>query len=125
MPDETCPPGQLQARLANERTLLAWLRTAVSLMGFGVMIARLGVFLDALARSSGAHAVAAGQSRWTGAALLLTGSAVALVGRARTRAYATLVATDGRPPRDHSLDFTALLVAALGVVLSLGVVFMD
>lgn len=34
-------PNRARDHLANERTYLAWIRTAVSLMGFGVVIARL------------------------------------------------------------------------------------
>jgi putative membrane protein len=34
---------------ANERTLLAWLRTGIALMTFGFVIARIGVWLHALA----------------------------------------------------------------------------
>lgn len=33
---------------ANERTFLAWLRTSISLIGFGFAIARFGLFLDQL-----------------------------------------------------------------------------
>lgn len=125
MADVTYPPGMIQTRLANERTLLAWLRTAVALMGFGVMIARLGVFLDTLVKTSGAHAGAAGQSRWTGAALLLTGSAVTLIGFVRSRAYARVIDPEQRPPRDGALTFTAALVGLLGVALAVFVALMD
>ena len=31
---------------ANERTFLAWLRTSISLIGFGLAIARFGLFLQ-------------------------------------------------------------------------------
>ncbi len=31
---------------ANERTFLAWLRTAIALIGFGFAIARFGLFLS-------------------------------------------------------------------------------
>ena len=31
--------------LANERTLLAWVRTAIALMGLGFVVARFGLFL--------------------------------------------------------------------------------
>lgn len=31
--------------LANERTFLAWMRTSIALMGFGVVIARLRLFV--------------------------------------------------------------------------------
>jgi putative membrane protein len=33
---------------ANERTFLAWLRTAIALIGFGFAIARFGIFLNQL-----------------------------------------------------------------------------
>jgi putative membrane protein len=39
------PPETLNLHLANERTMLAWLRTGISLMGFGFAIARFGLYL--------------------------------------------------------------------------------
>jgi len=36
--------SQTRDHLANERTYLAWMRTAISLMGFGVLILRLRAF---------------------------------------------------------------------------------
>lgn len=35
--------------LANERTLLAWIRTSITLMGLGFVVARFGLFLRQLA----------------------------------------------------------------------------
>jgi len=37
-------PSRIRDHLANERTYLAWMRTAVGLMGFGVVILRLRAF---------------------------------------------------------------------------------
>jgi putative membrane protein len=37
--------------LAAERTLLAWIRTGIALMGFGFVVARFGVFMRELARA--------------------------------------------------------------------------
>lgn len=42
--------------LAAERTLLAWLRTGIALMGFGFVVARFGLFLGELARIAGHRA---------------------------------------------------------------------
>jgi putative membrane protein len=39
--------------LAAERTLLAWIRTGIALMGFGFVVARFGLFLRELARVGG------------------------------------------------------------------------
>ena len=37
-------PARVREHLANERTYLAWMRSAIALMGFGVVIVRLRVF---------------------------------------------------------------------------------
>lgn len=37
-------PSRVRDHLANERTYLAWMRTSIALMGFGVVIARLRLF---------------------------------------------------------------------------------
>src|SRR5215813_12097844 len=37
---------------ANERTLLAWVRTSIALMTFGFVIARIGIWLRALGTRS-------------------------------------------------------------------------
>lgn len=49
------PSNETRARehLANERTLLAWVRTAVALMGLGFVVARFGIFLRQLSLESG------------------------------------------------------------------------
>jgi uncharacterized membrane protein YidH (DUF202 family) len=44
------PPGEpnVQQQLANDRTLLAWVRTAIALAGLGFVVARFGLFLREL-----------------------------------------------------------------------------
>lgn len=37
-------PSRVRDHLANERTYLAWMRTAIALLGFGVVIVRLRAF---------------------------------------------------------------------------------
>jgi len=63
---------------AAERTLLAWQRSAIALMGFGFVVERFGLFLQMVAHlpESGSQR---GVSLSLGVLLLLLGAAVALI----------------------------------------------
>ena len=63
---------------AAERTLLAWQRSAIALMGFGFVVERFGLFLQAVAHlpESGSQR---GFSLSLGVLLLVLGAAVALI----------------------------------------------
>jgi putative membrane protein len=43
-PNNKVSSSRVREHLANERTYLAWMRTAIALMGFGVVILRLRAF---------------------------------------------------------------------------------
>ena len=45
--------SRVREYLANERTYLAWMRSAISLLGFGVIIARIRAFQPPLATGPG------------------------------------------------------------------------
>jgi putative membrane protein len=55
---------------ANERTLLAWIRTGISLMAFGFVVARAGVWL----RGESAAAAHSSATSWIGAAFVTIGT---------------------------------------------------
>ena len=57
--------SQFRDHAANERTLLAWIRTGIALMAFGFAIARFGLFLREFTPTSptpstGEHAMGSG-----------------------------------------------------------------
>ena len=59
---------------AAERTLLAWLRTGLGLMGVGFAVARFGLFLRQMqASQSHAPAQSSGLSVWSGVVLVALG----------------------------------------------------
>jgi putative membrane protein len=65
-----------RVRLAAERTLLAWVRTGLSLMGFGFVVARFGLFLRELAAVRPEYRPGQGSvSQRVGVALVLLGVA--------------------------------------------------
>lgn len=62
--------------LAAERTLLAWIRTGIALMGFGFIVARFGLFLRELARVAGHVAAQRFDSAFLGMAVVGAGVVV-------------------------------------------------
>jgi uncharacterized protein (DUF302 family)/uncharacterized membrane protein YidH (DUF202 family) len=68
------PRAALSDYLAAERTLLAWIRTGLALMGFGFVVARFGLFLQQLQiMQPGSAAESYGVSLWFGTALIAVG----------------------------------------------------
>src|ERR1700691_5392410 len=68
------PHAALSDYLAAERTVLAWIRTGLALMGFGFVVARFGLFLQELRGAEHAPpAPAYGLSLWFGTALIDVG----------------------------------------------------
>jgi putative membrane protein len=63
---------------AAERTLLAWQRTAIALMGFGFVVERFGLFLRMVSGQS-LTASQRGFSLWLGVLLLAMGGVVAVL----------------------------------------------
>src|SRR4029077_18986354 len=78
-PREMRQAFELRDYLAAERTLLAWIRTGLALMGFGFVVARFGLFLQQFQIAQ--HASPAqpyGLSLLFGTALIAAGVAVNL-----------------------------------------------
>jgi putative membrane protein len=73
------PVADLRYYLAEERTFLAWIRTGIALMGFGLVVAQFELFADEpqiTRHASGIHPH--GPSLWFGTALVAIGVAVHL-----------------------------------------------
>jgi putative membrane protein len=111
---------------AAERTLLAWVRTGLAMMGFGFVVARFGLFLREIAA---VHSVAAprehGISVWGGTTLVILGVAVNVV--ATIRNWQTIRRLEkGEPLRFHPLSLAgvvALIIGAMGLVMAAYLLF--
>ncbi len=73
-PESGAAKASLGDYLAAERTLLAWIRTGLAMMGFGFVVARFGLFLQELHFAQNAAAAQhTGVSLWFGTALIVVG----------------------------------------------------
>ena|SRR5450631_932865 len=104
---------------AAERTLLAWQRSAIALMGFGFVVERFGLFLQMVA-----HQSLAGSQRsfslGVGVLLLLLGAMVALVSARQFRQVAKSIEPGVVPPGywTHAGVGLNVIIAVIAVALA-------
>ena len=107
---------------AAERTLLAWQRTSIALMGFGFVVERFGLFLRMVSNQP-LSLSQRGFSLWLGVSLLLIGAGVAVISALQFR---TVVRGLGEKeiPRGYWTNFGVWLNFALAfIALALAVHF--
>jgi len=108
---------------ANERTFLAWVRTAIAVMAFGFLVEKFDLFLAIAAASLGTRTLSPrGQAFGSSIGLALICCGVAMVALAIARFLATRRAIDSGDVRriGSRIDIAlALLVVLLGGALAL------
>jgi putative membrane protein len=104
---------------ANERTFLAWLRTAVAVVAFGVVIEKLNLFVLAIASGSSVDAASRERlGRYDGLALILVGIVLIVVAAARFIRIERLI--DDRDEHTVGSARTELIVSAVLVLIVAG-----
>jgi inner membrane protein YidH len=100
---------------AAERTLLAWLRTGLTVIALGFVVARFGLFLRLLSPQIEAHPGEYEASAALGVLFVLAGAIAILVATAQHRRF---VSTLSQPelPASYNSAFAVLLSAAVGVL---------
>ena len=105
---------------AAQRTLLAWNRTSLTLMAFGFVIERFGLFLQMLAPHLGG-ALQRGVSFWIGLAFIVLGAAAAVLSSLQYRHVLRTLKPSEIPAGQAGRQLGVLInvaVAALGFALT-------
>ena len=114
--------GDPRVYFAAERTLLAWLRTGISIMAFGFVVARFGLFLRLL-RAQGGEGPTHSLSPYLGAALVVLGVIATGGGAMQFAQFCRSLApselpSNARPVLALSLSWALVVIGlVLGVVL--------
>ncbi|MDY6898972.1 MAG: DUF202 domain-containing protein [Cyanobacteriota bacterium] len=117
--------SRLREHLANERTFLAWLRTSISLIGFGLAIARFSLFLRQIQSTTAGQTVKNNSifnSENLGLCLVIVGIIViALAAWRYNRVFRQIERADYRPSRLFIwfLSTTVMLLGLLSIPLLL------
>ncbi len=114
---------------AAERTMLAWMRTGIAMMGFGFVVARFGLFLREMAeaRASQPDPPRMGVSLWVGTSLVLLGVWVNLASAVRHFQFRSRFER-GEPfltPRGVLYSVISIILAILGIGMTLYLVLLS
>ena len=119
---ENSPQDDPRIYFAAERTLLAWLRTGLGLMGVGFAVARFGLFLREM-QATQTHATlhSSGLSLWSGVALVALGVIVNLSAALRHIQIVRDLASGSWQPGKISRTAIALalVLAAIGTAMAI------
>jgi putative membrane protein len=112
-------PNRARDHLANERTFLAWLRTGVATIVFGFAVGRFSIALQEILQFEGkAAAPTPGLTAWLGMVAIIAGVLAILAGHMRYHQTRTQIDRGTFEPPSLTIDISALLLAAFGLVLA-------
>ena len=124
MVNQTNPnPNRARDHLANERTFLAWVRTAVAIVVFGFAIGRFSIALRQLTALQGHGVPKGGISVWMGAISIVLGVVLVVAGLVRYRQTRARLDRGTFEPAGLVLDVVTILTVLFGLALAVYLIY--
>ncbi|MGH7074419.1 MAG: YidH family protein [Stellaceae bacterium] len=119
--DDGVRTGQYLVYFSAERTLMAWVRTALAFMALGFVIDRLGLVLRTMAPQLGKVMAPSALSLLAGAGLVIVGAVMAVVAAVRYVNFARRYRRTRDTHPGHGLEpalFFTVVVAVAGAIIA-------
>jgi putative membrane protein len=110
--------GRASDHLANERTFLAWIRTSISMIVFGFVVAKFGITLREVLPTQYRGPNESGLSLAIGVGFMSMGIFMALVSTVRYRSTMKQLMAGRFAPADTAVTVLGVIVAIFGAILA-------
>lgn len=110
-------PEHVTDHLANERTFLAWIRSAVGIIALGFVVSKFALYLRVLARDTNSKTPSSGHSEIVGLVLVGIGVAMVITALVRYLRNQQLISEGSYRPSRWIDIILALLITAGGVAM--------
>lgn len=113
-------PNFARDHLANERTFLAWIRTAIALMGFGFVVVKFAVFLRQISAGFGGNPIVLPKtySAEIGLAMIIFGGITAVLGYISFEKTKREINSDSYQPNSLLLIIITLFIILASAVMT-------
>ena len=113
---------KISNHLANERTFLAWIRTSISIIVFGFVVAKFGITLREFFLLQNHNVSDSGFSLNMGAGFMLMGIIISLLSLIRYRNTMRQIDTEQFKPGNAIIVFIGLITALFGAIMVISLI---
>jgi putative membrane protein len=110
-------PNHVTEHLSNERTFLAWVRTSISVIVFGFVVAKFGVTLRQFFRFENLEPRETGYSLILGVSFMVVGILLAILAIWRYQSTRIQIEQDNFRPANTTIYIVGVVTGILGVML--------